>query len=260
MTALLTIDNNAWYRQIAAGWARRMISGDSPGAWAHNTESEVQFAITQLGLRPGDSVLDLGCGWGRHSLPLAAFGLRVTGLDLSHDLLRLASYHAQRRGLAIQWVEGDIAAAPLRGTFDAVVQFCSNFMTWFSGPEQTFDALWNVANLLKPGGRLLFGTDDWQPDLPARSQEWDEWQDGAAIYRHRFDPLHRIAHTQAVIFGPGHERREYHRRTWWPTQCEMESLFAQAGLAVHKRYNTCIDIPFHPHREGLVYLLVRQGL
>lgn len=235
-----------------------MINGDSPGAWAHDTDTEIHFAVTQLDLRPGDRVLDLGCGWGRHSLPLAAYGLRVTGLDLSHDLLRLAQHHARRRELAVNWVEGDIASAPLRGTFDAIVQFCGNFLTWFAQPDQAVDALWNVANLLKPGGRLLFGTDDWQPELPARSQHWDEWSGGAAIYRRRYDRQRRMAFTQAVIFGPEHERREYHRQTWWPSQGDMETLFIQAGLAVEARYNTFADAPFDPYADGLVFRLARQ--
>ena len=251
-------DNNAWYRAIAAGWARRMISGNSPGAWANHTDNDVQFVMSQLGLRPGDRVLDLGCGWGRHSLPLASAGLRVTGLDISHDLLLLARYHAEQQGVAINWIEGDIADVPLRGSFDAVVQFYGNFMTWFSDPERTRDALWNVAGLLRSGGRLLFGTLTWQPVLPVREHDWDEWNDGAAIYRHRFDPQRRIAHTQTVLFGPAHARREFRRETWWPSQGEMEVLFGQMGLKMVACFNDFAGMPFTNAAPGLVYLLERD--
>jgi 2-polyprenyl-3-methyl-5-hydroxy-6-metoxy-1,4-benzoquinol methylase len=250
-------DNNAWYRQMAAGWARRMITGDSPGAWAQNTDSEIRFAVQQLRLQPGDHILDLGCGWGRHSLPLAAYGLRVAGLDLSPELLTLARYNARRHGLSINWIEADIAHLPLRGSFDAVVQFCGNLMTWFPTCERTLDALWDVANLLRPGGRLLFGTEDWQPELPPRSQHWDEWQGGAAIYRQRYDQHQRLSTTQTVIFGPKHERHEYRRQTWWPSYHDMEALFARAGLTICGRYNGFIDQGFDPSQRGLVYVLAR---
>lgn len=253
------VDNNAWYRQIAAGWARRMIDGDSPGAWAEYTEGEVRFALQQLNLRPGQRVLDLGCGWGRHSLCLASYGLRVTAMDLSHDLLALARYNAERRGLNINWVEADIVHAPLRGHFDAVAQFCDNFLTWFDAPQRTLDALWNVASLLKPGGRLLFGANDWLPELPARHQDYDEWPGGAAIYRHRFDAGRRLAQSQTVIFGPGHERTEYHRLRWWPAQGEMEMLFAQAGLRLIAHFNDFQDARYRPTAPGLVYLLERDA-
>ena len=219
---------------MAADWARRMIKGDLPGAWAQHTDHEIHFAIQQLDLQPGDRILDLGCGWGRHSLPLAGYGLHVTGLDLSGELLTLARYNAQRHDLSIHWVEADIARLPLRGGFDAIAQFCSNFLTWFPNRERALDVLWDVANLLRPGGRLLIGTDDWQPELPARSQHWDEWQGGAAIYRQRYDQRQRLSTTQTVIFGPQHERHEYRRETWWPSHHDMEAA-VRAGRVIRVR-------------------------
>ncbi len=252
-------DNLAWNRQMAAAWARRLMTGDAPAAWANNTELEVQFAVDHLRLATGDRLLDLGCGWGRHSLPLAARGLRVTGLDLSHELLVLARYHARRRGLAVHWVEGDIAHAPLRGPFDAVAQFCGNLLTWFPGPDSARAALRRVAGLLRPGGRLLFGSEDWQPELPARAQHWDEWRGGAAIYRQRFDAQRRIAHHQTVVFGPAHSRQEYRQDVWWPTLPEMEQLFVEAGLEVVGRFNGCAGAPYDPNVPGLVHVLAREG-
>lgn len=251
-------DNSAWYRQMAAGWARRMIKGETPGEWANNTESDVLFAISQLDLLPGDRVLDLGCGWGRHSLMFAAYGLRVTGLDLSRDLLALARYNARRHNLAVNWVEGDLAHPPLRGPFGAIAQFCGNFMTWFPDPDTTFEVLWNLSGLLRPGGRMLFGDEEWCSDLPSRAQTWDEWPGGAAIYRHRYDHHTRISETQTVVFGPGHARQEFRRQTWWPSSYQMESLFAQAGLMVCARYNNFVDYSYDPEAEGLVYVLARE--
>lgn len=253
-------DNLAWNRQMAAELARRMMSGDIPAVWASNTEVEVQFAVAHLRLAAGDRLLDLGCGWGRHSLPLAARGVRVTGLDLSHELLVLARYHARRRGLAVDWVEGDAARPPLRGPFDAIAQFCGNLLTWFPDRDSAHAALGRVAGLLRPGGRLLFGSEDWQPELPLRAQQWDEWRDGAAIYRQHFDAQHRIAHQQTVVFGPAHHRHEYHQQTWWPALAEMERLFAEVGLVVVDRRNGCADVPYDPGAPGLVYVLARDGV
>jgi 2-polyprenyl-3-methyl-5-hydroxy-6-metoxy-1,4-benzoquinol methylase len=253
----VTIDNQVWVRQQAAKWVRRMLNGETPGAWTHHTESEVQFAVAQLGLRAGDRVLDLACGWGRHSLELASYGLNVTGLDLSHELLTLARHHARRRRVQVNWVQADVARLPLRGPFDAVAQFWGNLITWFADRDETLAVLKRLSSVLRPGGRLLFGTSDWLPELPGRSQHWDEWNGGAAIYRQRYDARRRIAEMQMVVFGPGHEREEFWRKTWWPSHCDMEGLFEQAGLMVCGRFNAFADRPYDPSEPGLVYVLER---
>ncbi len=52
-----------------------------------NTVNEVDFLLEELGLAPGGSVLDVGCGTGRHSIELAKRGYSVTGLDISSEML-----------------------------------------------------------------------------------------------------------------------------------------------------------------------------
>lgn len=63
--------------------------------FAKNTIREVDFLIEELNLPPGDSVLDIGCGTGRHSIELAKRGYVVTGLDLSSEMLAKAAEAAK---------------------------------------------------------------------------------------------------------------------------------------------------------------------
>lgn len=56
-----------------------------------NTDAEVDFVLSELDLEPGSRLLDLGCGVGRHAVRLAAAGLSVTGVDLSHHMLEQAA-------------------------------------------------------------------------------------------------------------------------------------------------------------------------
>lgn len=82
------------------------------------------FARAQKGLRPleGLKILDIGCGGGLVSEPLARLGARVTGIDPTQDAIAVARAHGQAQGLAIDYrsarVEDLSAAAE---TFDAVV-------------------------------------------------------------------------------------------------------------------------------------------
>ncbi len=60
-------------------------------AFTKNTLPEVDFLIEELALPQGGSILDVGCGTGRHSIELARRGYSVTGLDLSREMLARAA-------------------------------------------------------------------------------------------------------------------------------------------------------------------------
>jgi len=75
-------------------------------------------------LRPlaGLKVLDIGCGGGLVAEPLARMGARVTGLDVSDDVLDIASAHARDSGLAIDYRTGTVEElAGTAAAFDAVL-------------------------------------------------------------------------------------------------------------------------------------------
>ncbi len=69
--------------------------------------------------RAGSPLLELGCGTGRLLIPLAEAGYRVTGVDLSPTMLRIARAKAEAAGVAerVTLIEGDYADAPLDGTY-----------------------------------------------------------------------------------------------------------------------------------------------
>jgi SAM-dependent methyltransferase len=70
-------------------------------------------------LHPGRA-LDLGCGMGRHSMYLAVHGWQVTGLDLAGRALRTARQRADRAGMDIDFVRGDVTRlekAGVKGPF-----------------------------------------------------------------------------------------------------------------------------------------------
>jgi SAM-dependent methyltransferase len=67
-----------------------------------NTVAEVDFLIDALGLSAGASVLDVGCGTGRHAIELARRGYRVTGVDISAGMLEQAKKEAQAAGVEVR--------------------------------------------------------------------------------------------------------------------------------------------------------------
>jgi len=99
-----------WAREYARD-PERYVFGTAPSDWARE--------IARL-VRPGDAVLDLGCGEGRDSVFFAGLGAAVTGVDLSTDGLAKARRLARQRGVRVRWIEGDMTGALPAGRFDLI--------------------------------------------------------------------------------------------------------------------------------------------
>ena len=89
-----------------------------------NTRFEVEFIIRELGLKPGDRVLDVGCGTGRHSIPLARFGAVMTGLDLSPGMLKMAKEYAGKENVEVKLIHANASEFELPQKFDHALCLC----------------------------------------------------------------------------------------------------------------------------------------
>jgi SAM-dependent methyltransferase/CTP:molybdopterin cytidylyltransferase MocA len=122
-------------------------SGDNPYL---NRQLDEVLAAAQI--RPGERVLEIGCGMGRYTLLLAARGVRVEGLDISRVLLdRLAAYDADRHDIPLH--HADVLNPPdeLLGQFDAVIgMFALHHIHDIAG------SLRSIPRLLRPAGRVAF--------------------------------------------------------------------------------------------------------
>jgi len=115
----------------------------------------VRFA----GVERGKEVLDVGCGTGVVALTAARSGARVTGVDLTPELLARARENATMMGFEVAWQEGDAEALPLADAkFDIVV---SQFGHMFAPRPEV--AVREMLRVLKPGGTIAFST--WPSEL-----------------------------------------------------------------------------------------------
>lgn len=110
-------------------------------------------AMAALNLRPGERVLDIGCGAGQTTLDLAqavAPDGHVLGVDISRPLLEVA--RRREGGPSVAFLEADAQTHPFApAEFDAV--FSRFGVMFFADPEAAFA---NIHRALKPGGRLAF--------------------------------------------------------------------------------------------------------
>jgi SAM-dependent methyltransferase len=103
--------------------------------------------------RPGERVLDVGTGTGivaRRTAPLVLPDGTVTGIDLSPDMLAVASSMANEEGLSVDWQEGRAEDLPFpEGSFDLVL--CQFALMFFTDRGAALDEMRRV---LVPGGRV----------------------------------------------------------------------------------------------------------
>ena len=87
----------------------QFFNGHAPiymnNGFTKNTLAEVDFLIEELKLPSGSSILDMGCGTGRHSVELAKRGYAVTGVDLSAGMLAEARKAAETAGVTVEWIQ-----------------------------------------------------------------------------------------------------------------------------------------------------------
>ncbi|GAA2212123.1 hypothetical protein GCM10009850_075850 [Nonomuraea monospora] len=116
-------------------------------------DTELDFVLGRV--RPADSVLDLGCGTGRLTIPLSRLAREVVGLDICDGMLSVARRKAEEEGARIRFERGDMCDLPYPDdSFDVVT---STLALMHIPPEARATAFSEIARVLRPGGRVLTG-------------------------------------------------------------------------------------------------------
>jgi ubiquinone/menaquinone biosynthesis C-methylase UbiE len=148
-------------------------------AWADVYDSvysyvrdDIPFYVDEA-LAAGGPVLELGCGTGRVTIPIAAAGVDITGVDSSPAMLDIArrKVPALPQDTRPALVEGDMRALDLDGRqFQLVIIPFRGFLALMTVEDQ-MSALSSISTHLAPGGKLVF--DVFVPDLDMLVQEGD---------------------------------------------------------------------------------------
>jgi SAM-dependent methyltransferase len=121
---------------------------------------QLEWGFQKFGTIPISSVLDIGCGTGKHSWELANRGFQVTGVDRSAEMLSVAKNQTlgETTSTKPRFEQGDATDFDLTEEFDAVIMMFA-VISYLSTNESLMAGLKNIFQHLKPGG--LFLADFW---------------------------------------------------------------------------------------------------
>lgn len=201
------------------------------------TAREVELIVERLSLPPGSRILDLCCGYGRHTIPLAQRGYQMTGLDLSEPLLQQAGSDAAAQGVPVRWVRSDMRQIPFEEEFDAVINLWTSF-GYLENETEDQVVLDQVQKALKPGGLFLLDfinreayLRQFRPHRIARDET------GALdLEELSFNLLTSRSDHRRTIIDPAGRRTELCWSVRWYTLTELAGMLTAAGLRLQSYY------------------------
>ncbi len=151
----------AWYDRDLQTWYEKFLvdSGEHPDKepYVRGTEGEVDFIEHELAFDTSATILDIGCGTGRHAIELAKRGYSVTAVDLSESQLARARTKATAANVNVQFMKADARALEYADQFDAVVLLEAAFGE-METDEMDFDILKSASRACRQRGVFILVT------------------------------------------------------------------------------------------------------
>ena len=217
----------------------------------------------------GHAVLELGCGTGRVTLPVARAGVKVVGLDNAAPMLEVARRKADGADNPL-WVQAGMADFELGQRFGLAIIPFRSFLLLLTVEEQKA-CLARVREHLVEGGRLalnvfnpsILAIADW---LGENRDRWQRTQPEPLRERwvsRRYDAASQeLNETRADVLlsdeGAVIQRVERNLRLRWVYRYEMEHLLALSGFEVESLYGWFDGRPFTDESSEMVWIARRQ--
>jgi SAM-dependent methyltransferase len=218
--------------------------------WARNTEGPI---------------IDIACGTGRATIPLAQKGHKVIGVDVHTGMLKEAGKKSKKLGLPIEWVEQDCCHFHLNVKSEFVYTVGNSFQHFLSNEEQ--DALLSSVNKhLVEGGIFIFGTRFPNKEellQPSTEEYWRTYQDNhleVDVYTiSTYDSLDQIQHYTTIRrfkdeAGKTVNESRTNIRLRYVYPKEMERILSANGFEIQHLYGDWNESPISTDSHQMVYV------
>jgi len=196
----------------------------------------------------GGPALEIACGSGLVTIPIAARGLDVTGVDLARPMLEHARKKAEAQGLSIRWVEADARSFDLGGRYRFIFITGNAFQAFLRREDQEA-LLASVNRHLLPGGTFAFETRNPSGhDLTDQSkEEFDQSYISVEGYRVSVSSLQVYDPVAQIIYWTSYRRwndgerdhqKETHIACRFTHPQELEALLHYNGFQIVQQYGS----------------------
>jgi cyclopropane fatty-acyl-phospholipid synthase-like methyltransferase len=213
--------------------------------------ADIDAILALVDLPSGASVLDLGCGVGRHALELARRGYEVTGVDRTAAYLAEARERARKEGLPVAFLTADMREFVRPAAFDMVLSLCTSF-SYFEDAADNRKVLSNVARSLKPQGRFVLQLKG--KEVLARifqARDWRE-QNGTYFLQERtLSDNWGWMQNRWILIQDG-SVQEFNVSHWIYSAAELVSLLTSSGFAHVDIYGDLEGAPYDQTARQLV--------
>jgi ubiquinone/menaquinone biosynthesis C-methylase UbiE len=240
---------------------------------SNGLEGDVEF-YTEMARQANGPVLELACGTGRISLPIALRGMEVVGIDSSEKMLQKARVKAEMAGVSgkIEFIHGDMRTFELGRTFSLVMIPYRSFLHLLSVKDQ-MAALRQVRKHLSEGGLLamnvfvpfiqhLYEQNEKSstrgiyaiPDSEDRLVVWDYMR--YDYFQQIVEVIRQYERTDATGVVVERVIAPFHIRYIFPA--ELHHLLRLAGFTIVGRYGSFAKTPFGPESTELIIVAKKE--
>lgn len=219
-------------------------------------EVEKLLALTKP---KGKSVLDLCCGPGRISIPLAKRRYVVTGVDRTKYFLDRARAKARAAKVRIEWVRQDMRDFVRPEAYDLAISMYSSF-GYFDDKREDLKVLDNILTSLRPGGACVIqvGGKEWLAKIFAPTTCQTLPDGSMLVARHAiFDDWTRIR-NEWIFIRPGRAKTFTFHHTIYSGQ-ELRERMEQAGFVGVKLFGNLDGAEYGPGAQWLIAVGRRPG-
>lgn len=223
-----------WYK---SGWTLDI----KRQSWTENTVSEVDFLEKTLELTGAETILDLGCGYGRHSLELARRGYRVTGVDITRVYVDDANQNAMQEHLQAEFFCDDLRNLRYENAFDVVLNMADGAIGYLENDAENLKIFDVIAKALKPGGKSFIDLQSGDyADAHFPERLWEAGTQGLTLSAFEWDTNTRVLLYGQLDYAYGEPLTKpemlYGNPTRLYTRHELEQILRERGLEVYAAY------------------------